>query len=112
MKFFTAIFTFLLTTSTCNALTIREYKDYKINPTKAEFLNTYLAGMGQGIFFSSIYNNQKKLPQIFCPPPSYSVTGNVTNKILDEFINKNNFDDTQQVSVIFIFALRDRFPCK
>jgi hypothetical protein len=68
--------------------------------------------MGQGVFFSSIYNKLKKQPEIFCPPAGLSITGDITNSVLEKYLQKSPAGNNDEVSVILIFALQDAFPCR
>ncbi|MDN3986532.1 hypothetical protein [Zwartia vadi] len=94
-----------------NGLTIAQYNEWNRDPIKKEMLNTYTAGMGQGVVFSNIYNKTQKIPMIFCPPNNLQLTGDLTNSILAKFIAKNNFKLTDEISIILIFAMKDAYPC-
>lgn len=92
-------------------LTLGQYREWNRDPIKKEMLNAYLAGMGQGVLFSNIYNKTQKIPMIFCPPNTLQITGDLTNTVLAKFIAKNNFKSSDEISIILIFALKDAYPC-
>jgi hypothetical protein len=102
-------------TSVANAsasgLTLAQYREWNRDPIKKEMLNTYTAGMGQGVTFANVYNKTQKIPMIFCPPDSLQITGDLTNTVLAKFIAKNSFKPTDEISIILIFAMKDAYPC-
>jgi len=98
-------------TAAASGLTISQYREWNRDPIKKEMLNTYTAGMGQGVMFANIYNKTQKIPMIFCPPNNLQMTGDLTNNILAKFIAKNNFKASDEISIIMIFALKDAYPC-
>ncbi len=94
-----------------SGLTLTQYREWQRDPIKKEMLNTYTAGMGQGVTFANVYNKTQKMPMIFCPPGDLQMTGDLTNIVLAKFIAKNNFKPTDEISIILIFALKDAYPC-
>ncbi len=95
-----------------SGLTLAQYREWKKDPIKKEMLTTYTAGMGQGVVFSNVHNKSFNIPQIFCPPGDLPITGDLTNKILENFIAKNSFKPTDEISIILIFALKNAYPCR
>lgn len=113
-RFFNLLLLSLMTLSFSAAsagLTLGQYREWNRDPIKKEMLNAYLAGMGQGVTFSNIYNKTQKIPMIFCPPNTLQITGDLTNTVLAKFIAKNNFKPSDEISIILIFALKDAYPC-
>ncbi len=98
-------------TASASGLTLSQYREWNKDPIKKEMLNTYTAGMGQGITFANVYNKTQKIPMIFCPPNELPITGDLTNTVLAKFIAKNSFKSTDEISIILIFALKDAYPC-
>jgi hypothetical protein len=98
-------------TASASGLTLAQYREWNKDPIKKEMLNTYTAGMGQGITFANVYNKTQKIPMIFCPPNELPITGDLTNTVLAKFIAKNSFKSTDEISIILIFALKDAYPC-
>jgi hypothetical protein len=98
-------------TASASGLTLTQYREWQRDPIKKEMLNTYTAGMGQGVTFANVYNKTQKIPMIFCPPGDLQMTGDLTNIVLAKFIAKNNFKPTDEISIILIFALKDAYPC-
>ena len=94
-----------------SGLTLAQYREWNRDPNKKEMLNTYTAGMGQGVTFANVYNKTQKIPMIFCPPNTLQITGDLTNTVLAKFIAKNSFKPTDEISIILIFALKDAYPC-
>ncbi|MDO9026179.1 hypothetical protein [Zwartia sp.] len=105
------IITSLTSQASASGLTLAQYREWNRDPIKKEMLNTYTAGMGQGIVFANIYNKTQKIPMIFCPPSELPITGDLTNIVLAKFIAKNTFKASDEISIIFIFALKDAYPC-
>ena len=101
----------LVTTASASGLTLAQYREWNRDPIKKEMLNTYTAGMGQGVTFANVYNKTQKIPMIFCPPNDLQITGDLTNIVLAKFIAKNSFKPTDEISIILIFALKDAYPC-
>ncbi|MFY9137707.1 hypothetical protein [Zwartia sp.] len=97
-------------TVSASGLTLTQYREWQRDPIKKEMLNTYTAGMGQGVTFANVYNKTQKVPMIFCPPGDLAMTGDLTNVVLAKFIAKNNFKPTDEISIILIFALKDAYP--
>jgi hypothetical protein len=97
--------------ASASGLTLNQYREWQRDPIKKEMLNTYTAGMGQGVSFANVYNKTQKIPMIFCPPGDLQMTGDLTNVVLAKFIAKNNFKPTDEISIILIFALKDAYPC-
>ncbi|MBZ1349166.1 hypothetical protein KZZ10_00775 [Alcaligenaceae bacterium LF4-65] len=95
-----------------SGLTLAQYREWKKDSIKKEMLTTYTAGMGQGVVFSNVHNKSYNLPQIFCPPGDLPLTGDLTNQILENFIGRNNFKPTDEISIILIFALKNAYPCR
>ncbi len=115
MVLLTMLFSFSILAQQAHAssgLTLAQYREWKKDPIKKEMLTTYTAGMGQGIVFSNVHNKSFNLPQIFCPPGDLPITGDLTNQILENFIVKNNFKPTDEISIILIFALKNAYPCR
>lgn len=102
---------FSIGTVSASGLTLTQYREWQRDPIKKEMLNTYTAGMGQGVTFANVYNKTQKVPMIFCPPGDLPMTGDLTNVVLAKFIAKNNFKPTDEISIILIFALKDAYPC-
>ena len=97
--------------ASASGLTLAQYREWNRDPIKKEMLNTYTAGMGQGVTFANVYNKTQKIPMIFCPPNSLQITGDLTNTVLAKFIAKNSFKPTDEISIILIFAMKDAYPC-
>ena len=97
--------------ASASGLTLAQYREWNRDPIKKEMLNTYTAGMGQGVTFANVYNQTQKIPMIFCPPNSLQITGDLTNTVLAKFIAKNSFKPTDEISIILIFAMKDAYPC-
>jgi hypothetical protein len=97
--------------ASATGLTLAQYREWNRDPIKKEMLNTYTAGMGQGVTFANVYNKTQKIPMIFCPPNTLQITGDLTNIVLAKFIAKNSFKHTDEISIILIFALKDAYPC-
>ena len=97
--------------ATASGLTLSQYRDWSRDPIKKEMLNTYTAGMGQGVTFANVYNKTQKIPMIFCPPNTLQITGDLTNTVLAKFIAKNSFKPTDEISIILICAMNDAYPC-
>ena len=76
--------------ASASGLTLTQYREWQRDPIKKEMLNTYTAGMGQGVSFANVYNKTQKIPMIFCPPGDLQMTGDLTNVVLAKFIAKNN----------------------
>ena len=87
----------LVGTASASGLTLTQYRDWQRDPIKKEMLNTYTAGMGQGITFANVYNKTQKIPMIFCPPNELPLTGDLTNNILAKFIAKKNVEFKTEV---------------
>lgn len=103
--------TAIASTASASGLTLSQYREWSRDPIKKEMLNTYTAGMGQGVTFANVYNKTKKIPMIFCPPDDLQITGDLTNTVLAKFIAKNSFKPSDEISIILIFALKDAYPC-
>ena len=101
----------MVNTASASGLTLAQYREWNKDPIKKEMLNTYTAGIGQGITFANVYNKTQKIPMIFCPPNELPITGDLTNTVLAKFIAKNSFKSTDEISIILIFALKDAYPC-
>ena len=97
--------------ASASGLTLAQYREWNRDPIKKEMLNTYTAGMGQGVASANVYNQTQKIPMIFCPPNSLQITGDLTNTVLAKFIAKNSFKPTDEISIILIFAMKDAYPC-
>ena len=105
------MFCLMVGMNTAFALTVGQYREWQRDPIKKEMLGTYTAGIGQGVSFSNVYNKTKNLPLIFCPPNELPITGDLTNAVLTKFMAKNNFNASDEIPIIIIFALMDAYPC-
>ncbi len=114
-KQFCKLFISVLIFSLCgvsNALTISEYKQKINNPTLKPLIEVYVSGIGQGIFWSSIYNKVNGGSELLCPPKKMAFTGKIVLSVWNNAISENRFKDDDIVSLSMINEYQRVFPCK
>ena len=96
-------------------LTVGKYlqSKYAKDKTESEIIETYIAGIGQGILFGSVYSSQiLRNKPLICPPTGLKITGYTALEILDDAIKNSPISVSDvDVSVVITVAFVKRFPC-
>ena len=103
---------FLSSTSPSFAVTYRALSSF---PQQTR--DIYIAGLGEGVFWSNAAAQSHGDPGMYCPPLKLGITGNQYVKLLDDYVaDKTHYRSDfsppdSEVGLLMILALTDAFPC-
>lgn len=100
----------LISTETLADPTVRNFLDNK----KSAIVEAFVSGAGQGMVTSTTVLKFKKLPQLFCPPPSLSLNYSNYVDIIEAEVKKEGINaiGNDPVSPYLLMGLISTFPCK
>ena len=89
-------------------VTIKAYQEgMKKGGSAKEFLDTYVSGLGRGIW---IMNYEAKL---FCPPEKFIAQGANFIRWLKDGIEQNkNWSDGDKIEIVLYVTINEVFPCE
>ena len=96
-------------------LTVARYFELKNkNEVSREYVTTYVGGIGQGVFFASVFGSQALGNKpLLCPPNNLRLTGDITNSVFEKFLKNSSANlDKFPVGIVVADALRKEYPCK
>lgn len=98
--------------SAANAFTIDEYRNAIRKNGGKQAVEMYVIGVGQGIFWSSVYSKSVlgRSP-IFCPPGDLTITGEIILSIVNSGLKKTSMSGDQPIELFVVTELRQVFPC-
>ncbi|WP_281970411.1 MULTISPECIES: Rap1a/Tai family immunity protein [unclassified Polynucleobacter] len=96
-------------------LTVGRYLELKNkSEVSREYVTTYVGGIGQGVFFASVFGTQTLGNKpLLCPPNNLRLTGEITNSVFEKFLKNSSANlDKFPVGIVVADALRKEYPCK
>ncbi len=94
-----------------NAFSIDEYRNALRRDGGKQAVEMYVIGVGQGIFWSSVYNKSVGQGSIFCPPSDLTLTGDIILSVVNSGLKKTSMSGDKPIELFMIAEFRRVFPC-
>lgn len=95
--------------------TLNAYNRLKDVPATSDKINTYVIGVGRGIFAANILLQARSQKPIFCMPKKLSLDSGLIESLLDQEIRSPSrgmpYSDDDNIELILLVAFETRFPC-
>jgi hypothetical protein len=111
-KFYLFIVIFLVIANNSFALDYKTYREGMESIENRNMTIVYIAGVGNGIFWSNILLENVGNHKFYCQPEDLTLNGDHYVSILDNFIIDKKMKDDTPVDMVLFYALVDKFPCK
>lgn len=106
-----------LSSSALAEVTIGDYRSYQKDPEKKALINFYVAGVGRGYFWGSVYAKEIKGHGFLCLPPKLILNNDTFTDLLQQELRNPSrkdspvYKDEDLVEVALLNAMTDTFPC-
>lgn len=115
MKKYIAIVCFLFCPglAIANDFTVGMYKSsMKGPPPMDSLMETYISGVGMGVFYSNIFNMTNGQKAIFCIGKDVQFNGKDAIRVFNSFLTKYSIRDQNDAYAVMVLALQDKYPCR
>lgn len=93
-----------------NTVTFKLYIEPK-DDAEQQLNSIYLSGVSDGLLAANgLLQSEGKL-RIFCPPPTFALTGGQAEDILKRSAQDVPKSDEMPIAVLLVAGLKSRFPC-
>jgi hypothetical protein len=94
-----------------NAFSITEYRSALRQTGSKQAIEMYVIGVGQGIFWSSVYTKAAGSTPVFCPPGDMTFTGDIILSVVNSGLKKSSLSGETSVELFMIDEFKRVFPC-
>jgi hypothetical protein len=94
-----------------NSFTITEYRNALRQSGSKQAIEMYIIGVGQGIFWSSVYTKFNGSAPVFCPPGDMTFTGDIILSVVNSGLKKTSLSGETSVELFMIDEFKRVFPC-
>jgi hypothetical protein len=94
-----------------NSFSVTEYRNALRQNGSKQAIEMYVIGVGQGIFWSSVYTKASGSAQIFCPPGDMTFTGDIILSVVNSGLKKTSLPGETSVELFMIDEFKRVFPC-
>ena len=109
------LFALILPLSAYAEFTVEEYRQFEQYPEVKESLNSYVTGVGRGIFWANVMLGFQNTPPLFCIPANLSLDEGIIISLLDQEIRNPmkgaRYEADTPIELILTGAFIHRFPC-
>jgi len=96
--------------------TLGQYRQIVQDPALKERLDSYLTGVGRGVFWANVMLRAQKKRQLFCMPAELSLDEGIIESLFDQEIRRPtksaHYGEDTPIELILISAFIQRFPCE
>ena len=94
-----------------NSFSITEYRNALRQIGSKQAMEMYIIGVGQGIFWSSVYTKSIGSSPVFCPPSDMAFTGDIILSVVSSGLKKTSLSGETPVELFMINEFQRVFPC-